>query len=65
MLTRNGHVFGNDHAINQLLDHFEGWLYQFNHHEKQEFSLGDRFIFERMEQVSPYPVQAIDQLIKE
>ena len=63
-LTQNGYLFDNDEAVNTVITHYEGWLFQFLDYEKQGFDLSSEFIFKRMDVVLPYPKVFIEKLLK-
>ena len=63
-LLVNGWSFENDEAVNTIISHYEGWYFQFLEHEKQDFDLTSKFVFNRLESVLPYPNNFINKLLK-
>lgn len=63
-LLKNGHNFENVKEINEILDHFEVWYFQFIEKEKKVNALEQKFIFNRIDQATAYPKEAIETLLK-
>ena len=64
LLLKKGHIFNCDNEINLILNHFEVWYFQFSDLEKNVSTLSEEFIFQRIRQSSPYPIEAINTLFK-
>jgi hypothetical protein len=64
LLLSNGHLFKSEEDVNEVLNHFEIWYFQFLQHEKSVNSLKEKFVFNRIEEATAYPKEAIERLLK-
>ena len=65
LLLDHGFVFPLDQQtdINEIINHFEIWLFQFNELKKTNTTLSDQFIFQRLPQATPYPKLYIKNIL--
>ena len=64
LLLSKGHLFNNTEDVNEVLNHFEVWYFQFIQLEKSVVSLEEKFVFNRLDQATAYPNQSIVRLLK-
>ena len=65
LLLDHGFIFPLDQQkdINEIINHFEIWLFQFNELKKTITTPSDPFIFQRLPQATPYPKLYIKKIL--